>query len=95
MRIPITQSAADMESIPVPVKVDGEMIQKSLLRVFSDEGLIHSMSEGRRLIAQHAIKVDGKLIEDPSIALQVSQLPVSIRVGKHEKVIQEIEGQNS
>jgi tyrosyl-tRNA synthetase len=59
-------------------QVEGEPV---LLEVLVDSGLVQSKSEGRRLIKQNGVKVDGETASDPFMVLS---LPAVVQVGKRK-----------
>ena len=59
-------------------QVEGEPV---LLEVLVDSGLVQSKSEGRRLIKQNGVKVDGETVSDPFMVLS---LPAVVQVGKRK-----------
>ncbi|HMK72766.1 MAG TPA: tyrosine--tRNA ligase [Myxococcaceae bacterium] len=79
----------DVESLPEHQVGLGGASSVSLVRALADAGLVASTSEGRRLIAQGAVRVDGKRISDPkeelgagSYLAQVGKLRAArLRVG--------------
>jgi tyrosyl-tRNA synthetase len=52
-----------------------------LLTLLTDAGLTASRSEGRRLVQQGGVSIDGKRIEDENLTLHITQ-PVTVKVGK-------------
>jgi tyrosyl-tRNA synthetase len=65
------------DEIPV-YQVSGEPV---LLDVLVDSGLVSSKSEGRRMLQQNGVKVDGETATDPFIVLS---LPAVVQVGKRK-----------
>lgn len=59
-------------------KVQGEPI---LLDVLVESGLVQSKSEGRRMVQQNGVKVDGNTASDPFSELE---LPAVVQVGKRK-----------
>ncbi|MBG0783975.1 MAG: tyrosine--tRNA ligase [Anaerolineaceae bacterium] len=59
-------------------QVNGEPV---LLDVLVDSGLVSSKSEGRRMLQQNGVKVDGETVTDPFIVLS---LPAVVQVGKRK-----------
>jgi tyrosyl-tRNA synthetase len=59
-------------------QVNGEPV---LLDVLVDSGLVSSKSEGRRMLQQNGVKVDGETATDPFIILS---LPAVVQVGKRK-----------
>jgi tyrosyl-tRNA synthetase len=59
-------------------QVNGEPV---LLDVLVDSGLVSSKSEGRRMLQQNGVKVDGETATDPFIVLS---LPAIVQVGKRK-----------
>ncbi len=59
-------------------QVKGEPI---LLEVLVDSGLVQSKSEGRRMVQQNGVKVDGETATDPFMVLT---LPAVVQVGKRK-----------
>ena len=53
----------------------------TIVDVMVDSGLVSSKSEARRLIKQNGVRLDGEVLEDPNMALDVIQ-PVILKVGK-------------
>ena len=54
----------------------------SLVDILLSENLIASKGEGKRLINQNAVKIDGKLCSDINLAISPSDTDVIIKVGK-------------
>jgi tyrosyl-tRNA synthetase len=59
-------------------QVKGEPV---LLEVLLDSGLVQSKSEGRRMVQQNGVKVDGETASDPFMTLN---LPAVVQVGKRK-----------
>ena len=59
-------------------RVNGEPV---LLDVLVDSGLVQSKSEGRRMVQQNGVKVDGETAADPFMVLS---LPAVVQVGKRK-----------
>ena len=59
-------------------KVAGEPV---LLEVLVDSGLVNSKSEGRRMVQQNGVKIDGETANDPFMVLT---LPAVVQVGKRK-----------
>ena len=59
-------------------KVVGEPV---LLEVLVDSGLVNSKSEGRRMVQQNGVKIDGETANDPFMVLT---LPAVVQVGKRK-----------
>ena len=53
----------------------------TIVDVMVDSGLVSSKSEARRLIKQSGVRLDGEVLEDANMALDVKQ-PVILKVGK-------------
>jgi len=53
----------------------------TIVDVMVDSGLVSSKSEARRLIKQNGVRLDGEVIGDPNMALDVKR-PVILKVGK-------------
>lgn len=54
---------------------------KTLLEVMVESGLVTSKSEGRRLIEQRGVRLDGHIQDDQNMVLNISE-PQVLRVGK-------------
>jgi tyrosyl-tRNA synthetase len=54
----------------------------SLVDILLSENLIASKGEGKRLINQNAVKIDGKVCSDINLAISPSDTDVIIKVGK-------------
>lgn len=54
---------------------------KTLLEVMVESGLVTSRSEGRRLIEQRGVRLDGHIQDDQNMVLNISE-PQVLRVGK-------------
>ncbi len=52
-----------------------------LLALLTEAGLTASKSEGRRLVQQGGISIDGRRIDNENLVLQITQ-PVTVKVGK-------------
>jgi len=52
---------------------------QSLLDVLQESGLVKSRGEGRRLVDQNGVKLDGETLTDPNMPLEV---PGVLQVGK-------------
>lgn len=61
-------------------ELSGDPQQSDLLDILKNAGLVGSKSEGRRLLGQGAIEVDGRPVFEPIVSLPNGSL---IRVGKH------------
>jgi len=69
-----------------PKEIDGYVVEKSpvaVLTVMHNAGLISSKREGRRLIEQGGVKVDGEKISDINVEIDVEK-PRILRVGKRK-----------
>jgi tyrosyl-tRNA synthetase len=53
----------------------------TLLETMTDAGLSGSKSEGRRLVKQRAVRLDGVVLDDPNVVLDLNE-PKVLRVGK-------------
>jgi len=53
----------------------------TIVDVMVDSGLVSSKTEARRLIKQNGVRLDGEVLNDPNMALDL-KLPVILRVGK-------------
>jgi tyrosyl-tRNA synthetase len=53
----------------------------TIVDVMVDSGLVSSKSEARRLIKQNGVRLDGEVLDDPNMALNIKQ-PVILKVGK-------------
>jgi tyrosyl-tRNA synthetase len=53
----------------------------TIVDVMVGSGLVSSKSEARRLIKQNGVRLDGEVLDDPNMALDVKQ-PVILKVGK-------------
>jgi tyrosyl-tRNA synthetase len=61
----------DVERLPeLAVKLPSAVAAIPLVRALADTGLISSTSDGRRLIAQRAVRVDGAVVADPKAELR-------------------------
>ena len=56
--------------------------EKSLIDLLLSENLISSKGEGKRLIAQKAIKISGEICDDPNKLLSSQDNGAIIKVGK-------------
>ncbi len=54
---------------------------RTIVDVMVDSGLVSSKSEARRLIKQNGVRLDGKVLDDVNLVLEVNQ-PVILKVGK-------------
>jgi len=54
------------EAVPELRVALGEGGLRGLLEILEEAGLVGSRSEGRRLVAQHAVQIDGVRVEDPT-----------------------------
>lgn len=70
----------DIDTLEVPA---GEEV--GLLNAMREAGLTQSNGEGRRLIEQGAVRIDGDKVEDPYRSLLLSE-PVVLKVGKRRYV---------
>jgi len=57
-------------------------MSKDILKILADEDLVVSMSQGRRLIQQGAVKVDGKIVGSPMAKIEDGEH--TICVGKEK-----------
>ena len=55
-------------------------MKRTLLQALIDNGLVKSKSEGRRLIAQGAVRINGDKIKDPEVILP--EKPRLCRIGR-------------
>ncbi len=70
----------------IPEEIDVFAVDKdeiNLLDLLKDKKLIQSKSEGRRLIEQGGIYVDGERIEDPTFVLKIEKEKI-IKIGKRK-----------
>ena len=70
------------KSIPDNISVFDLDHDTTILEVLMSESLIESKAEGKRLIAQNAIKIDGEVCSDPSHPLSKGCGDLIIKVGK-------------
>ena len=70
------------KSIPDNITVFDLYDDTTILEVLMSESLIKSKAEGKRLIAQNAIKIDGEVCSDPSHPLSKGCGDLIIKVGK-------------
>ena len=54
---------------------------RTIVEVMVDSGLVSSKSEARRLIKQNGVRLDGKVLDDVNLVLEVNQ-SVILKVGK-------------
>jgi tyrosyl-tRNA synthetase len=71
----VFQQGSPPEEMPV-FKIANE---KTVVDILFESGLVGSKSEGRRLVQQHAVRLDGNLIDDPS---QTLERPGVLQAGK-------------
>jgi len=71
------QAPAELPEVAVPVAADGGM---GVLPLLERLGLVPSRSEGRRLVAQGAVRIDGEPVADPTRRLAPGSY--LIQVGK-------------
>lgn len=65
-------------------------MEKKLIEIMSDNNMILSLSEGRRLIQCHAVKVDGEVCNDPQKMIDLdgkSKKEIKISVGKKKEIV--------
>ncbi|MGI5878124.1 MAG: tyrosine--tRNA ligase [Christensenellales bacterium] len=71
------------EDIPTTVMTEAEFAAKNrVAELLYQTGLARSIGEGRRLIAQNAVSVDGERIEDPEARLDAGGGEYLLRKGK-------------
>ena len=68
------------------VSEDGE----GILNLLVAAGLVASKGEGRRLVEQGGLSVDGEKVTDPNLVISVAQLKEGIKVKKGKKVFHKI-----
>jgi len=72
--------------IPI-IEIQNEILNSNreieILEILWKKGIVSSKSEGRRLISQKAVKVDGKVIEDPLQKIEIKDNMV-IKIGKRK-----------
>ena len=73
---------AEIENFPE----EGDQLLNILVKV----GLTTSRGEGRRLIEQSGLSVDGEKVTDPNIVITKSQLTNGIKIKKGKKVFQKV-----
>ncbi len=73
----VFQDREDPEEMPDYKLVPGT----TLLEVMVESGLVKSKSEGRRLIKQQGVRLDGHIQDDQNMVLDISE-PQVLRVGK-------------
>ena len=72
----------ELESVPA----EGEL----LLNLLIQAGLTASKGEGRRLVEQGGLSVDGEKVTDPNLMISKAQLEQGIKVKKEKKVFHRI-----
>jgi tyrosyl-tRNA synthetase len=55
--------------------------ERTIVDVMVESGLVSSRSEARRLIKQNGVRLDGEVLDDANMALDVKQ-PAVLKVGK-------------
>ena len=60
-------------------KIDSDI---GLLELLTEEGLIASKGEGKRLISQNAVKINGEVCDDINFVITLSKKELVIKVGK-------------
>ena len=73
----VFQEHEDPEEIPEY----GIGSERTIVDVMVDSGLVISRSEARRLIKQNGVRLEGEVLDDPNMALDVKQ-PAILKVGK-------------
>ena len=60
-------------------KIDSDV---GLLELLTEEGLISSKGEGKRLLSQNAVKINGQVCNDTNFVITLSKKELVIKVGK-------------
>ena len=61
------------------IKIDADV---GLLELLTQEGLITSKGEGKRLLSQNAVKINGQVCNDINFVISPSEEELVIKVGK-------------
>ena len=60
-------------------KIDSDV---GLLELLTEEGLVASKGEGKRLLSQNAVKINGEVCNDINLIVSPSNEELVIKVGK-------------
>ena len=70
-------------------------MKKKLIEIMSDNNMILSLSEGRRLIQSNALRVDGEVCNDSNQVISLNEKnkkETKISVGKKKEIILDEQG---
>ena len=77
---------SNMPTAEIEIAEEGDQLLNILVKV----GLTTSRGEGRRLIEQGGLSVDGEKVSDPSVVITKAQLVNGIKIKKGKKVFQKV-----
>ena len=77
---------SNMPTAEIEIAEEGDQLLNILVKV----GLTTSRGEGRRLIEQGGLSVDGEKVSDPNVVITKAQLVNGIKIKKGKKVFQKV-----